>query len=121
MADVPPWAAALGRIPSGLFVLTARNGERETGMLASWVQQCSFTPPCVSVALRKGRELIPVVSALRHWGATHYQDAALVHAACGHPVELRTRCPRVKLTLSCRFPSSSYVRSGCSAACPTAT
>src|SRR5882672_4348244 len=29
-------AAALGRIPSGLFVLTFRQGEIETGMLASW-------------------------------------------------------------------------------------
>jgi len=26
-------------------------------MLASWVQQCSFDPPLVSVALRKGREI----------------------------------------------------------------
>ncbi len=33
-------AAALGRIPSGLFVLTAGSGATETGMLASWVQQC---------------------------------------------------------------------------------
>jgi flavin reductase (DIM6/NTAB) family NADH-FMN oxidoreductase RutF len=47
-------AAALGRVPSGLFVLTARNDDFETGMLASWVQQCSFDPPRVSVAL--GRE-----------------------------------------------------------------
>lgn len=48
-------AAALGRIPSGLFVLTARNGDEETGMLASWIQQCSFDPPQVSVAVNKGR------------------------------------------------------------------
>jgi flavin reductase (DIM6/NTAB) family NADH-FMN oxidoreductase RutF len=52
-------AAALGRIPSGLFVLTARNGAHETGMLASWVQQCSFDPPQVSVAIRKGRPVLP--------------------------------------------------------------
>ena len=50
-------AAALGRIPSGLFVLTARQGEAETGMLASWGQQCSFEPPLVSVALQRGREV----------------------------------------------------------------
>ena len=31
-------AAALGRIASGLFILTARQGKAETGMLASWVQ-----------------------------------------------------------------------------------
>jgi flavin reductase (DIM6/NTAB) family NADH-FMN oxidoreductase RutF len=52
-----PWAAALGRIPSGLFILTARRDELETGMLASWVQQCSFEPPLVTVALRKDRLL----------------------------------------------------------------
>jgi len=52
-------AAALGRVPSGLFVLTARNGARETAMLASWVQQCSFEPPQVSVAIRKGRSVLP--------------------------------------------------------------
>lgn len=50
--------AALGRIPSGLFVLTVRVGGADTGMLASWVQQCSFDPPQVSVALRKGRDVL---------------------------------------------------------------
>ncbi|MBX9581605.1 MAG: flavin reductase family protein [Gemmataceae bacterium] len=47
--------AALGRVPSGLFVLTARHGRKETGMLASWVQQCSFDPPAVSAAFGKDR------------------------------------------------------------------
>jgi flavin reductase (DIM6/NTAB) family NADH-FMN oxidoreductase RutF len=49
--------AALGRVPSGLFVLTARQGDGETGMLTSWVQQCSFEPPQVTVALRHGRDV----------------------------------------------------------------
>jgi flavin reductase (DIM6/NTAB) family NADH-FMN oxidoreductase RutF len=52
-----PLAAALGRIPSGLFIVTARHGEAETGMLASWVQQCSFNPPQVSLAIRRDRGL----------------------------------------------------------------
>jgi flavin reductase (DIM6/NTAB) family NADH-FMN oxidoreductase RutF len=52
-----PWAAALGRVPSGLFVVTARQGDAETGMLASWVQQCSFDPPMVSLAVKRSREL----------------------------------------------------------------
>jgi len=47
--------AALGRIPSGLFILTARHGDQETGMLASWVQQCSFDPPRVSAAFARDR------------------------------------------------------------------
>jgi flavin reductase (DIM6/NTAB) family NADH-FMN oxidoreductase RutF len=51
-------AAALGRIPSGLFVLTVRRGEAETGMLASWVQQCSFEPPQLTVAIKRTREVL---------------------------------------------------------------
>lgn len=50
-------AAALGRIPSGLFILTARQGAMETGMLASWVQQCSFEPPQISLAIKTDRDL----------------------------------------------------------------
>jgi flavin reductase (DIM6/NTAB) family NADH-FMN oxidoreductase RutF len=48
-------AAALGRVPSGLFVLTVRAGDQSTGMLASWVQQCSFDPPQISLAVKPGR------------------------------------------------------------------
>lgn len=48
-------AAALGRIPSGLFVITLRRGAAETGMLASWVQQCAFVPPHISLAIRRDR------------------------------------------------------------------
>jgi len=48
-------AAALGRLPSGLFVLTIRQGGDETGMLTSWVQQCAFKPPHLSVVLKRDR------------------------------------------------------------------
>jgi flavin reductase (DIM6/NTAB) family NADH-FMN oxidoreductase RutF len=48
-------AAALGRIPSGLFVLTFRHGKQETAMLASWIQQCSFEPPQIVIAMNEKR------------------------------------------------------------------
>src|SRR5438132_2924106 len=51
-------AATLGRIPSGLFILSARRGHAETGVLTSWVQQCAFAPPQISVALQRDRPLI---------------------------------------------------------------
>ena len=51
-------AAALGRIPSGLFVLTATKGDAEASMLGSWVQQCSFDPPQITIALGRGRDLL---------------------------------------------------------------
>jgi flavin reductase (DIM6/NTAB) family NADH-FMN oxidoreductase RutF len=50
-------AAAMGRIPSGLFIVTVQHGASETGMLASWIQQCSFEPPMVSMAIRQDREV----------------------------------------------------------------
>jgi flavin reductase (DIM6/NTAB) family NADH-FMN oxidoreductase RutF len=52
-----PLAGALGRIPSGLFILSARQGDKEAGILVSWVQQCSFEPALVSVAIQHGRAI----------------------------------------------------------------
>lgn len=60
--------AALGRIPGGLFILTARHEDRRTGLLASWVQQCCFEPPMVSVAVAKGRAIMPLISESRQFG-----------------------------------------------------
>lgn len=50
-------AGALGKIPSGLFIVTARRGDQESGMLASWVQQCSFEPPQITLAVKRGRDI----------------------------------------------------------------
>ena len=50
-------ASALGRIPSGVFILTLARDGIETGMLASWVQQCSFKPPMISFVIQRGRPI----------------------------------------------------------------
>jgi flavin reductase (DIM6/NTAB) family NADH-FMN oxidoreductase RutF len=50
-------ASALGRIPSGVFILTVAQGGVETGMLASWVQQCAFKPPTISFVIQRGRAI----------------------------------------------------------------
>jgi flavin reductase (DIM6/NTAB) family NADH-FMN oxidoreductase RutF len=54
---VPAWAAALGKIPSGLFILTVADDPEPTGLLVSWVQQCSFDPPQITVAIRPERHV----------------------------------------------------------------
>jgi flavin reductase (DIM6/NTAB) family NADH-FMN oxidoreductase RutF len=51
------FTSALGRVPSGIFILTCRGPAAVPAMLTSWVQQCSFDPPMVSVAVRKGRDV----------------------------------------------------------------
>lgn len=58
---------ALGRIPSGCAIVTARAGGRRTGMLASWVQQASFEPPMVSVAIKKGRPVAGLIEASKEF------------------------------------------------------
>ena len=45
----------LGRIPSGIYILTVGAGERATGMLASWIQQAGFHPPSITVAVQRDR------------------------------------------------------------------
>ncbi len=59
---------AIGKIPSGLFILTACDSENRTGMLVSWVQQVCFEPPIVCVAVGKGRPIMPVIGTSRQFG-----------------------------------------------------
>jgi flavin reductase (DIM6/NTAB) family NADH-FMN oxidoreductase RutF len=45
----------VGKIPSGLFIVTTVQGGRREGFLASWVQQASFEPLVISLALKANR------------------------------------------------------------------
>jgi len=58
-----PLAQALGRIPSGLFVVTAGGPGETSGFVASFVQQVGFTPPTVMVAIGAGREHLALIRA----------------------------------------------------------
>jgi flavin reductase (DIM6/NTAB) family NADH-FMN oxidoreductase RutF len=58
----------LARLPQGIFVLTARFEDRRAGMLVHWVQQAGLEPPMVSVAVAKGRQIMPLISESRQFG-----------------------------------------------------
>jgi len=99
---------ALGRIPSGLYILTVGHGEGSTGMLASWVQQAGFDPPMLTVAIRRDRHVADLVAEaggfalsqlavgskalIRHFGrgfepgAPAFEGVELRHDARGGPV-----------------------------------
>ncbi len=50
---------ALGRIPSGLYIATARDEDGSPlGMLCSFVEQAAFSPPMVTVAMSPDRRLV---------------------------------------------------------------
>lgn len=51
-------ATMLGRIPSGLFIVTWREAGRDRGMLASWIMQAAFQPPMITVAVGTSRGLL---------------------------------------------------------------
>ena len=48
-------AAAVGRIVGSLCAVTAKKGDAQSAMLASWVSQASFNPPALTVAVAKER------------------------------------------------------------------
>lgn len=49
-------ALSVGHIPSGLFIVTAKDEQGKIdGYLASWVQQISFNPLRVTLAVKPGR------------------------------------------------------------------
>lgn len=55
---------AVGRIVGSLCVVTAKQGEISSAMLASWVAQASFSPPGLTIAVAKDR----AVETLTHTG-----------------------------------------------------
>ncbi|MEO0968802.1 MAG: diflavin flavoprotein, partial [Cyanobacteria bacterium J06639_18] len=48
---------ALGRLSGGLYIITAKKGDVKSAMLASWVNQASFKPLGVSIAVAKDRAI----------------------------------------------------------------
>ncbi len=46
----------LGKVVSGLYIVSVKSGGEEAGFLASWVQQASFNPPMLSIAFNKERK-----------------------------------------------------------------
>jgi flavin reductase (DIM6/NTAB) family NADH-FMN oxidoreductase RutF len=64
--DTSPIARAMGRIPSGLFIVTTRGKSGPTGFLGSFVMQTGFEPPTVCVAIGKSR---PHLAEVRTSGA----------------------------------------------------
>ena len=64
MADAPsPLAQALGRIPTGLYVVTTLAGGRPLGFVGSFLMQVGFAPPSVCLAVASGREHLAAIRA----------------------------------------------------------
>lgn len=108
MSETPTFARALGRIPSGLFIVTTLDGDRPVGFLGSFVMQTGFAPPTVCVAVGKARGPLAAMRAHGHFalsvldpesrglmtpffkppaeGATPFDDLDVTRTAAGCPV-----------------------------------
>lgn len=62
MPEIAPEIAALGRVPTGLYIVTAEQDDTRAGFLASWVCQAGFSPPCVSVGIKQDRPIMRMMS-----------------------------------------------------------
>lgn len=55
--------AGVGQIPSGLFIVCARRDGAIDGYLASFIQQISFDPLLLAMAVRPGRPAYDVIKS----------------------------------------------------------
>ena len=62
MSEQEILGAAIGCIPSGLFIVTTTQAQKHGVMLASWVQQAAFEPPTVTFAVAKERHISAMLS-----------------------------------------------------------
>ncbi len=69
-------AISVGHIPSGLFIVAVKdeNGQTIDGYLASWVQQVSFKPLMISMAIKPGRPAYDLIKAGRTFGVNIVGD-----------------------------------------------
>lgn len=59
---------ALGKVASGLYVATGITQGEPVGMLCSFVEQASFEPPMISLAIAPGRPITAVLDAGEPFG-----------------------------------------------------
>lgn len=67
MGDREEIGKSLGKIPSGVGVLTANKGLEDGAMLASWFQQASFDPPMITVAVNKKRPIAVLIASTQRF------------------------------------------------------
>lgn len=59
---------ALGKILSGLYVVTANHDGKRLAMLASFIEQAAFNPPLISFAIGRERPMLQAIEAAGLFG-----------------------------------------------------
>lgn len=77
---------ALGKIPSGVGVLSAKQSGEESAMLASWFQQVAFEPPMIGVSVNKKRPILELIRSSKRFALSLFhtnQKELLAHFGKG--------------------------------------
>jgi 3-hydroxy-9,10-secoandrosta-1,3,5(10)-triene-9,17-dione monooxygenase reductase component len=53
---------ALGKVPSGLYVVTSKKGDNIAAFTASFLVQVAFDPPLIAMSVKKGRGSYDVIT-----------------------------------------------------------
>jgi len=69
-AGPAPLARALGRIPTGLYVVSTAQGAERLGFVGSLLMQVGLNPPVVCVAIGKSRAHLAAVRSAGHFGVS---------------------------------------------------
>ena len=86
--------AALGRIPSGLYVVGAVHEGRHLGMLCSFVEQAGFEPPMISIALGTDRPMRQALEKARSFRSIFSERKTKTSLRPSPPGGRRIRLPR---------------------------
>lgn len=60
-AHTPERERALSRLAGGVWLMTASHERDRAGVVVRWVQRAGMEPPLVSVAMRKGHPVEPLI------------------------------------------------------------
>ena len=53
---------AIGRLASGVYIVTVDDAGKKDGMLATWVSQAGFEPPSLVVSINKQRDILKAMT-----------------------------------------------------------
>lgn len=75
-AELSPIALALGRVPTGLFLVTSGSTAQPTGFVGSFVMQVGLQPPVIAVAVGKERAHLAAIRASGRFGVSVIDKAS---------------------------------------------
>jgi len=69
-SELTPLARALGRVPTGLYVVSSLDGSAPVGFVGSFLMQVGLEPPTVCVAVGKARGPLEAMRAHGRFGVS---------------------------------------------------